>query len=136
MIKLVFMHPFRLILCFVSVSSSVGFLFPWSFLNKDYCFTYHTKLKVKIYLIQLVLPILFIVWFNLIIDSDMANWWHISIWIHETWFSQIPKLVKGSSDEFIDANIQLALAVVRKLQERKETRACIVSIILFWFVCM
>ncbi|KAK4590105.1 hypothetical protein RGQ29_020601 [Quercus rubra] len=33
---------------------------------------------------------------------------------------------KGSSDEFIDANIQLALAVVRKLQERKETRACIV----------
>ncbi|XP_048322739.2 protein LPA3 isoform X2 [Ziziphus jujuba] len=33
---------------------------------------------------------------------------------------------KGSSDDFIDANIQLALAVVRKLQERKETRACIV----------
>ncbi|XP_010270502.1 PREDICTED: protein LOW PSII ACCUMULATION 3, chloroplastic isoform X2 [Nelumbo nucifera] len=33
---------------------------------------------------------------------------------------------KGSSDEFIDANIQLALAVVRKLQERKGTRACIV----------
>ncbi|KAH9667484.1 protein LOW PSII ACCUMULATION 3 [Citrus sinensis] len=33
---------------------------------------------------------------------------------------------KGSSDEFIDANIQLALAVVRKLQERMETRACIV----------
>ncbi|TKY64635.1 LOW PSII ACCUMULATION 3 protein [Spatholobus suberectus] len=33
---------------------------------------------------------------------------------------------KGSSDEFIDANIQLALAVVRKLQEKKETRACIV----------
>ncbi|EXB55133.1 hypothetical protein L484_018059 [Morus notabilis] len=33
---------------------------------------------------------------------------------------------KGSSDEFIDANIQLALAVVRKLQERIETRACIV----------
>lgn len=33
---------------------------------------------------------------------------------------------KGSSDEFIDANIQLALAVVRKLQERRETRACIV----------
>ncbi|GMY33960.1 protein LOW PSII ACCUMULATION 3, chloroplastic [Fagus crenata] len=34
---------------------------------------------------------------------------------------------KGSSDEFIDANIQLALAVVRKLQETKETtRACIV----------
>ncbi|KAJ0007323.1 hypothetical protein Pint_30339 [Pistacia integerrima] len=33
---------------------------------------------------------------------------------------------KGSSDEFIDANIQLALAVVRKLQERMDTRACIV----------
>ncbi|XP_014516619.1 protein LOW PSII ACCUMULATION 3, chloroplastic [Vigna radiata var. radiata] len=33
---------------------------------------------------------------------------------------------KGSSDEFIDANIQLALAVVRKLQEKQETRACIV----------
>ncbi|RDY06936.1 Protein LOW PSII ACCUMULATION 3, chloroplastic, partial [Mucuna pruriens] len=33
---------------------------------------------------------------------------------------------KGSSDDFIDANIQLALAVVRKLQEKKETRACIV----------
>ncbi|KAL6996733.1 Protein lpa3 [Sarracenia purpurea var. burkii] len=33
---------------------------------------------------------------------------------------------KGSSDDFIDANIQLALAVVRKLKERKETRACIV----------
>ncbi|KAK7832567.1 protein low psii accumulation 3 [Quercus suber] len=32
----------------------------------------------------------------------------------------------GSSDEFIDAIIQLALAVVKKLQERKETRACIV----------
>ncbi|KAK2378480.1 protein LOW PSII ACCUMULATION 3, chloroplastic [Trifolium repens] len=33
---------------------------------------------------------------------------------------------KGSSDEFIDANIQLVLTVVRKLQEKKETRACIV----------
>ncbi|OMO85697.1 hypothetical protein CCACVL1_10041 [Corchorus capsularis] len=33
---------------------------------------------------------------------------------------------KGSSDEFIDANIQLALAMVRKLQEKRETRACIV----------
>ncbi|XP_050381447.1 protein LPA3 [Argentina anserina] len=33
---------------------------------------------------------------------------------------------KGSSDDFIDANVQLALAVVRKLKERKETRACIV----------
>ncbi|XP_027168551.1 protein LOW PSII ACCUMULATION 3, chloroplastic [Coffea eugenioides] len=33
---------------------------------------------------------------------------------------------KGSSDEFSDANIQLALAVVKKLQERTETRACIV----------
>lgn len=34
--------------------------------------------------------------------------------------------MKGSSDEFIDANIQLALAVVKKLKERRETRACIV----------
>ncbi|RYR10269.1 hypothetical protein Ahy_B05g078731 isoform C [Arachis hypogaea] len=34
--------------------------------------------------------------------------------------------VKGSSDEFIDANIQLALAVVKKLQEKQETRACLV----------
>ncbi|XP_065866513.1 protein LPA3 [Euphorbia lathyris] len=33
---------------------------------------------------------------------------------------------KGSSDEFIDANVQLALAVVRKLKEKRETRACIV----------
>ncbi|KAJ8629308.1 hypothetical protein MRB53_022631 [Persea americana] len=33
---------------------------------------------------------------------------------------------KGSSDEFIDANIQLVIAVVRKLQEMKGTRACIV----------
>ncbi|KAK6915129.1 protein of unknown function DUF1995 [Dillenia turbinata] len=33
---------------------------------------------------------------------------------------------KGSSDEFIDANIQLALAAVRKLQERKGLRSCIV----------
>ncbi|KAJ0075560.1 hypothetical protein Patl1_34755 [Pistacia atlantica] len=33
---------------------------------------------------------------------------------------------KGSSDEFIDANIQLTLAVVRKLQARMDTRACIV----------
>ncbi|KAA8541998.1 hypothetical protein F0562_023150 [Nyssa sinensis] len=33
---------------------------------------------------------------------------------------------KGSSDEFSDANIQLALVVVRKLKEKKETRACIV----------
>ncbi|KAL8456964.1 hypothetical protein ACS0TY_034165 [Phlomoides rotata] len=33
---------------------------------------------------------------------------------------------KGSSDEFSDANIQLALAVVRKLLEKQETRACIV----------
>ncbi|XP_028781328.1 protein LOW PSII ACCUMULATION 3, chloroplastic [Neltuma alba] len=33
---------------------------------------------------------------------------------------------KGSSDEYNDANIQLALAVVRKLQEKRETRACIV----------
>ncbi|KAM0066247.1 putative protein LOW PSII ACCUMULATION 3 [Helianthus debilis subsp. tardiflorus] len=34
---------------------------------------------------------------------------------------------KGSSDEFTDANVQLALAVVRKLQEIRETRARIVS---------
>ncbi|KAL5984288.1 Protein lpa3 [Asimina triloba] len=33
---------------------------------------------------------------------------------------------KGSSDEFIDANIQLAIAVVKQLQETKGTRACIV----------
>ncbi|RVW85279.1 Protein low PSII accumulation 3, chloroplastic [Vitis vinifera] len=33
---------------------------------------------------------------------------------------------KNFRDEFIDANIQLVLAVVRKLQERKETKACIV----------
>ncbi|KAL3613615.1 Protein lpa3 [Castilleja foliolosa] len=32
----------------------------------------------------------------------------------------------GSSDTFSDANIQLALAVVRKLQEKQETNACIV----------
>ncbi|XP_071686895.1 protein LPA3 [Rutidosis leptorrhynchoides] len=33
---------------------------------------------------------------------------------------------KGSSDEFSDANVQLVLAVVKKLQENRETRACIV----------
>ncbi|CAI9754153.1 unnamed protein product [Fraxinus pennsylvanica] len=33
---------------------------------------------------------------------------------------------KGSSDDFSDANIQLVLAVVRKLKEKQETRACIV----------
>lgn len=33
---------------------------------------------------------------------------------------------KGNSDEFIDANIQLVLAVARKLQEMKGTRTCIV----------
>uniref|UniRef100_A0A251UVM2 Uncharacterized protein n=1 Tax=Helianthus annuus TaxID=4232 RepID=A0A251UVM2_HELAN len=33
---------------------------------------------------------------------------------------------KGSSDEFTEANVQLALAVVRKLQEIRETRARIV----------
>ncbi|KAI5392344.1 protein LPA3 [Lathyrus oleraceus] len=33
---------------------------------------------------------------------------------------------KGSSDDFIDANIQLVLAVVRKLQEKKESTTCIV----------
>lgn len=41
-------------------------------------------------------------------------------------FHQISECVKGSSDDFIDANIQLALAAVRKLQERMEARACIV----------
>ncbi|XP_044410753.1 protein LPA3 isoform X2 [Triticum aestivum] len=34
---------------------------------------------------------------------------------------------KGSSDEFIDANVQLALAVVRDLKKLKGTRSCIVS---------
>ncbi|WOL05326.1 protein LOW PSII ACCUMULATION 3, chloroplastic [Canna indica] len=33
---------------------------------------------------------------------------------------------KGNSDEFIDANIQLALVVARKLHEMKGTRSCIV----------
>ncbi|XP_042420983.1 protein LPA3-like isoform X1 [Zingiber officinale] len=33
---------------------------------------------------------------------------------------------KGNSDEFIDANIQLALAIARNLQEMKEIRSCIV----------
>ncbi|KAK1321691.1 hypothetical protein QJS10_CPA03g02436 [Acorus calamus] len=33
---------------------------------------------------------------------------------------------KGNSDEFIDANIQLALAVARKLNELKGIRSCIV----------
>ncbi|KAF8677258.1 hypothetical protein HU200_046740 [Digitaria exilis] len=33
---------------------------------------------------------------------------------------------KGSSDEFIDANIQLALVVARKLKELKGTKSCIV----------
>ncbi|XP_020585174.1 protein LOW PSII ACCUMULATION 3, chloroplastic [Phalaenopsis equestris] len=33
---------------------------------------------------------------------------------------------KGSSDEFIDANIQLALAAIRKLQEIMEIKPCIV----------
>ncbi|XP_042494672.1 protein LPA3 [Macadamia integrifolia] len=33
---------------------------------------------------------------------------------------------KGSSDDFNDANIQLAITVVRKLQENKRTRSCIV----------
>lgn len=41
-------------------------------------------------------------------------------------FFHLSECVKGSSDDFIDANIQLALAVVRKLQERMEARACIV----------
>lgn len=40
--------------------------------------------------------------------------------------SQIPENMKGSSDEFSDANIQLVLAVVKKLQEKMETRACVV----------
>lgn len=34
--------------------------------------------------------------------------------------------MQGSSDEFNDANIQLALAVARKVEELKGTRACIV----------
>ncbi|KAF3323145.1 protein LOW PSII ACCUMULATION 3 [Carex littledalei] len=33
---------------------------------------------------------------------------------------------KGSSDEFIDANIQLALAIVRKVKELKGIKSCIV----------
>ncbi|KAG6390681.1 hypothetical protein SASPL_148420 [Salvia splendens] len=33
---------------------------------------------------------------------------------------------KGSSDDFSDANIQLALAVIKNLQEKQETRACVV----------
>ncbi|KGN45217.1 protein LOW PSII ACCUMULATION 3, chloroplastic [Cucumis sativus] len=33
---------------------------------------------------------------------------------------------KGSSDDFIDANIQLALAVARNLQEKRGIRSCIV----------
>ncbi|KAM0923273.1 hypothetical protein ACQ4PT_005593 [Festuca glaucescens] len=33
---------------------------------------------------------------------------------------------KGSSDEFIDANVQLALAVVRNLKQLRGTRSCIV----------
>ncbi|KAF9603680.1 hypothetical protein IFM89_037443 [Coptis chinensis] len=33
---------------------------------------------------------------------------------------------KGSSDDFIEANVQLAVAIIRNLQERKGTRACIV----------
>lgn len=49
--------------------------------------------------------------------------WHIK---PDSWFCQTLIHVKGSSDEFIDANIQLVLAVVRKLQERKETKAYIV----------
>jgi hypothetical protein len=35
--------------------------------------------------------------------------------------------LKGSSDEFIDANIQLALATVRKVKELKGISSCIVS---------
>ncbi|KAD4585542.1 hypothetical protein E3N88_23143 [Mikania micrantha] len=41
---------------------------------------------------------------------------------HALWTTAKP----GSSDEFSDANVQLVLAVVRKLQENRETRACIV----------
>ncbi|KAG5537405.1 hypothetical protein RHGRI_024740 [Rhododendron griersonianum] len=40
--------------------------------------------------------------------------------------SNLDLLLLGSSDDFIDANIQLAVAVVRKLKERNETRVCIV----------
>jgi hypothetical protein len=39
----------------------------------------------------------------------------------------LPYFLQGSSDEFIDANIQLALVVARKLKELKGTRTCIVS---------
>lgn len=39
---------------------------------------------------------------------------------------RLANVVQGSSDDFIDANIQLAITVVRKLQEKIETRACIV----------
>ncbi|RAL42600.1 hypothetical protein DM860_017145 [Cuscuta australis] len=47
----------------------------------------------------------------------------------EVEFPPLPSNVssyKGSSDEFNDANVQLVLAIVKKLQEKKETRACIV----------
>lgn len=45
-------------------------------------------------------------------------------------------VIQGNSDEFIDANIQLVLAVARKLQEMKGTRTCIVSLITcYFFIC-
>uniref|UniRef100_A0A7N1A850 DUF1995 domain-containing protein n=1 Tax=Kalanchoe fedtschenkoi TaxID=63787 RepID=A0A7N1A850_KALFE len=34
---------------------------------------------------------------------------------------------KGSSDDFIDANIQLVLSLVRTLQEKKPTKTCIID---------
>jgi hypothetical protein len=39
----------------------------------------------------------------------------------------IRRFLQGSSDEFIDANVQLALAVVRNLKQLRGTRSCIVS---------
>ena len=62
-------------------------------------------------------------WWNIVSEWFGLWTWHIK---PDSWFCQTLIHVKGSSDEFIDANIQLVLAVVRKLQERKETKACIV----------
>lgn len=47
-------------------------------------------------------------------------------------FFWIIKYVKGSSDEFINANIQLALAVVRKLQDKRQLSARIVREFVFF----
>lgn len=62
---------------------------------------------------------------DIFVDKRLVCAWYF--WVHEC--------VKGSSDEFSDANIQLALAVVKKLQEKKETRACIVreTSLIFYF---